>query len=42
MGFLAEGMKNLPNKLRKLILNLENNELGENAMNLRWLAEGIK
>lgn len=34
-------MKQLPNKLESLILNLEGNNLGENTENLKGLGEAM-
>lgn len=35
-------MKQLPISLKNLILDLQENDSGENSENLKWLGEGIK
>lgn len=35
-------MKQLPNNIKNLILNLSNNNLSKNTSNLKLLAEGLK
>lgn len=42
MKFLGEGMKQLPDYLQNLILNLSSNNLGGNSQNMKYFGEGMK
>lgn len=42
MKLLSEGMKQLPCKLNKLVLKLEQNGLGENLEDFQYLGVGIQ
>lgn len=42
MKYLGDGMKNLPNNLKYLAMNLSLNNLGRNEENMRHLGDVIK
>lgn len=42
MKFLEEGIKQLPDDLDHLILDLSSNNFGRNVEGAKWLVEGMK